>query len=58
MSPVTCYIEGLVNAPMINVVAFMAEVEMYKEWLPITPISTVLKEVTPFRKVVYLRNAL
>lgn len=58
LSPITCYIEGVIDAPMMNIIAIMAEVEQYKNWLPITPISTVLKEVSPFRKLVYLQNSL
>lgn len=58
MSNVTCYIEGMINAPMINAVAIVAEVEFYKNWLPITPVSEILKEISHFRKLVYLRNTL
>ena len=58
LSPITCFIEGVINAPLINVLTIIGSVEQFKEWMPITPISTVLKEVTPFRKLLYLRNAL
>ena len=58
LSPLTCYIEGIIDAPMLDIVTIMAEVESYKDWLPITPVSIVLKEVTPFRKLIYLQNAL
>jgi hypothetical protein len=43
---------------MLDVVTIMGEVEMFKEWMPITPVSTVLKELTPFRKLLYMRNTL
>ena len=58
LSPVTCYIEGVINAPLINVITIMGEVELFKNWMPITPVSEVLKEVTPFRKLLYVRNSL
>lgn len=50
--------EGVVNAPMINVATILGEVEEYKEWMPITPVSDVHKEITPMRKLLYIRNAL
>lgn len=50
--------EGLVNAPMINVATILGEVAEYKEWMPITPISDIQKELTPMRKLLYIRNAL
>jgi hypothetical protein len=50
--------EGIVNAPMINIATILGEVELYKDWMPITPISDVLKALTPMRKIIYIRNAL
>ena len=50
--------EGIVNAPMINVATILGEVQEYKEWMPITPVSDVLKEITNMRKLLYIRNAL
>lgn len=58
LSPLTCYVEGIINAPMINVVNIMGEVEHFKDWMPITPVSNILKEVTHLRKCLYIRNAL
>lgn len=58
MSSVTCYMEGIVNSPMINVATILGEVEEYKEWMPITPVSKVQKEVTHMRKLLYIRNSL
>lgn len=58
LSPVTCYIEGIINAPIMDVLTIMGEVDMYKNWMPITPISIVLKEITPFRKLLYIKNSL
>lgn len=49
LSPLTCYIEGIVEAPMMNVITIIGEVSHYKEWMPITPVSEVLKELTPVR---------
>ena len=46
LSPVTCYMEGLVNAPMINIVSIIGEVESFKDWMPITPVSDIIHEVT------------
>eukprot|EP00349_Pseudokeronopsis_sp_Brazil_P001029 CAMPEP_0202963002 /NCGR_PEP_ID=MMETSP1396-20130829/7011_1 /ASSEMBLY_ACC=CAM_ASM_000872 /TAXON_ID= /ORGANISM="Pseudokeronopsis sp., Strain Brazil" /LENGTH=221 /DNA_ID=CAMNT_0049683889 /DNA_START=94 /DNA_END=759 /DNA_ORIENTATION=+ len=56
LSPITVYIEGIINAPLVNVLAIVADPEGYKDWMPITPVSTILKEVTPFRKLLYMRN--
>ena len=56
LSLITCYIEGLIKAPMINVLAIAGEAECFKEWMPITPVSDIVKEVTPLRKLLYLRN--
>jgi hypothetical protein len=58
MKMVCCFIEGIVNAPMMNVVTIIGEVEQYKQWMPITPISDVLHSLTPVRKLVYLKNTL
>jgi hypothetical protein len=43
---------------MMNIVTIMAEVGSFKDWLPITPVSEVIKEVTPLRKLLYLQNQL
>lgn len=58
LSPVTCYIEGMINAPMLDVLTIVGEVDMFKEWMPITPVSDILRELTPFRKLLYVRNSL
>lgn len=58
LSPITCYLEGIINASVLNVGLIMGDVEGYKDWLPITPISDILKSVTHFRKLMYIRNAL
>lgn len=50
--------EGVINAPMINIATILGEVELYKCWLPITPVSDVLKDLTPMRKLVYIKNDL
>ena len=47
-----------INAPVIETTSIFAEVELFKDWAPITPESLKLKEVTPMRKLVYLRNNL
>mmetsp|Transcript_19942 Transcript_19942/g.18949 ORF Transcript_19942/g.18949 Transcript_19942/m.18949 type:complete len:133 (+) Transcript_19942:181-579(+) len=56
LSPITVFLEGIINAPAINVLAIVGAVDCYKDWMPLTPVSEVLKEVTPFRKLLYLRN--
>lgn len=58
LSSLTCFMEGMINAPMINVATILGEVELYKEWLPITPVSDIIKELTPMRKLIYIKNAL
>lgn len=58
LAPITCFIEGIINAPMINVLAVVGEVEHFKEWMPITPVSDILIELTPMRKLLYIRNSL
>ena len=46
--------EGIINAPMINIVTIIGEVDLYTHWMPITPVSKVISEVTPFRRLAYL----
>lgn len=50
--------EGIISAPMIDVLSIIAEVELFKEWIPITPVSDIIKELTFSRKSIYLRNDL
>mmetsp|Transcript_11310 Transcript_11310/g.11345 ORF Transcript_11310/g.11345 Transcript_11310/m.11345 type:complete len:135 (-) Transcript_11310:336-740(-) len=56
LSPLTVFIEGMINAPVMNVIAIVGTVDLYKDWMPITPVSDILKEVTHFRKLLYLKN--
>jgi hypothetical protein len=57
-SCVTCFLETAIDASVYQTAAIFAEVELFKDWAPITPESKKLTEVTPFRKLVYLRNNL
>ena len=58
LSCVTTYLETEVDAPLLNILSVIAEVDMFKEWAPITPVSDVLKSLTDFKKLVYLKNEL
>jgi len=58
LDPITVYIEGTIKAPAINLIAVMAEIDLFKEWVPDTEISEIIKEVTPLRKSIYMVNTL
>ena len=58
LTPLTCYMEGVVNSSILNVGLICGEVDYFKDWLPITPVSEILKSLTPFRKIMYIRNSL
>ena len=55
LSNITVYWEFFIDAPIINVGCFLAEYDLYKEWAPMTPVSEVLKEVSPLRKLATLK---
>ena len=46
----TLYMEKVINAPMINLMAVLAEAQLYSEWVPMTRKSVVLGKVSNFRQ--------
>jgi len=50
--------EGKVNAPIMNLIAVLGEVDLFTEWIPETELSANIKEVSPMRRSVYLITAL
>lgn len=43
------YLERVFHAPIINLMAVLAEAQLYKEWVPMTSSSEVLSKVSNFR---------
>ena len=54
----TVYLEGVVNAPIMNLLAVISEIELFKEWLPVIKQSQMLHSVSHFRKLAYFRYKL
>ena len=46
----TLYMEKVINAPMINLMAVLAEAQLYDQWIPLTKKSVVLGKVSNFRQ--------
>ena len=46
----TLYMEKIINAPMINLMAVLAEAQLYKDWIPMTRKSEVIGNVSNFRQ--------
>lgn len=51
----TTYTETLVNAPLIDVLSVLSDVENYKKWVSIVTHSEILAEVSLLRKVACIR---
>lgn len=45
------YIETVINAPIYNFVSLIAEVDLFKEWVPMMSKSEIIGEYSPFRKL-------
>lgn len=52
------YLEGIINAPLINLFSVLCEVELFKEWIPITKESKVMYDLSHLRKMAYFKNNL
>lgn len=55
---ITLYMEGVIKAPLMNMFAVLAEVQLFKDWIPMTKKSELLGEVSHLRKLAYIRNNL
>ncbi len=44
------YLEKVIDAPMINLMAVLAEAQLYKDWVPMTRKSEIIGSVSHFRK--------
>jgi len=51
-------IEGIIPAPLFNVLAIIYEVDLYITWWPLLREVKQVKEISKFRKVVYMRAEL
>ena len=58
MKGLTMYLEAEFEAPLINLFAVLAEVQLFKSWIPITKKSDLIGEVSHLRKLAYFRNNL
>ena len=58
LKTITIYLEGVVEAPMIHLFSVMGEVELFKNWVPLTKKSNLLGEVSHLRKICYILNNL
>ena len=47
---VTLYMEKVVHAPMINLLAVFAEAQLFQNWVPLNKRSEILASVSHFRK--------
>lgn len=54
----TIYMEGVINAPLINLFSVLAEVELFKDFVPTIQQSNLLASVSHLRKLVYFKNGL
>jgi hypothetical protein len=54
----TLYLEDVIEAPMINLFAILGEVQLFKNWIPMTKQTDIIGEVSHLRKMAYFRMAL
>lgn len=54
----TLYLEGLINAPLINLFSILAEVQLFKDWIPLNKQSDIIGEVSHLKKAAYFRFGL
>ena len=52
------YLEGIINAPLLNLFTVLGEVELFKDWIPITKESRMMFEISHLRKMAYIKNNL
>lgn len=52
------YLEGIVNAPMINLMALLCEVDLFKEWVPLMKKANLVGEYSHLRKLAYFKVGL
>ena len=46
----TLYMEKIVRAPLINLLAVFAEAQLFNQWVPLNRRSEILRKVTNFRQ--------
>lgn len=47
----TLFMEKVIEAPAVNLMATLAEAQLYNQWVPLTRRSTVLAKVSNFRRL-------
>lgn len=55
MKGLTLYLEAEFEAPLINLFSLLAEVQLFKSWVPMTKKSEVMGSVSHLRKMAYFR---
>jgi uncharacterized protein YndB with AHSA1/START domain len=50
--------EVIVNAPVVNVVSMFSEPDLFKQWMPNINDCVILKEVSNYRRLVHMKQAL
>jgi hypothetical protein len=58
LSQITLYLEEVFEASLINLVAVIGEVQLFKKWVPLMRQSDLLADVSYLRKFMYFRNAM
>jgi len=51
-------LEGVISCPIFDVLAVVYEVDLYPEWWPHIKECFTLKQITNYRKIVYMRGEL
>lgn len=55
---ISLFIEGIINAPLINIMALLAEVDLFNEWVPLCKESKLVGEFSHLRKLAYFKHNL
>ena len=55
LKSITVFMEAIYDAPLINLVSILGEIQFFKEWVPMCRQSDLLGEVSYLRKLGYFR---
>ena len=58
LNQLTLYLEQVIEAPLINLFAILGEVQLFKNWVPMTKQSDIISEISHLRKLAYFKNNL
>lgn len=53
MRSLTLYTESIIDAPLLNLLSLLAEVQLFKDWIPFMRLSDLEGEKSPFRKLAH-----